>query len=154
MILRKAQEQDIKTLLEFEQGVISAERPFNETLTGSNVNYYDLNYLITSENATLIVAEKNNEIVASGYALIKQIEKDFYSFTKYAYLGFMYVKPEHRGQGINQLIIEELIRWSKENKISEIRLEVYDLNQMAVKAYKKAGFKTLELKMRLQVLES
>ncbi|MEJ5106852.1 GNAT family N-acetyltransferase [Chryseobacterium sp. MYb328] len=151
MVLRKAQEQDLKVLLEFEQAVISAERPFNKTLIGNKVNYYDLNFLITSEDANLIIAEINNEIVASGYAMIKEIERNFYSFKKYAYLGFMYVKPEYRGKGINQKIILELTQWAKEKNISEIRLEAYSSNQKAISAYKKSGFETLEVIMRLQV---
>lgn len=62
----------------------------------------------------------------------------------------MYVKPEHRGKGINKLILDELIKWSKDKDISEIRLEVYDQNEPAVKAYKKAGFESLILTMRLK----
>ncbi|MDH6251070.1 GNAT superfamily N-acetyltransferase [Chryseobacterium sp. H1D6B] len=151
MILREATEQDLKVLLEFEQGVVSAERPFNETLIDGEIHYYDLNALIASKDAALVIAEKNNEIVASGYALIKKPSNNYSNFKEYAYLGFMFVKPEYRGQGINQLILDKLIDWAKSREISEIRLEVYDKNESAVKAYEKAGFESLILTMRLKV---
>ncbi|WP_370899491.1 GNAT family N-acetyltransferase [Chryseobacterium gossypii] len=150
MITREAREQDLDTLLKFEQGIVSAERPFNVTLIDGEIHYYDLLELIKSPDALVVVAEENNEIIGSGYARIKQTEKDYYNFKNFAYLGFMYVKPEHRGQGINKLILDELVAWARSRGISEIRLDVYDQNESAVKAYEKAGFERLLLTMRLK----
>ncbi len=150
MITRQATEQDLEILLEFEQGVVTAERPFNSTLIDGEIHYYDLKSLIQSPEATLIVAEENNEIIASGYALIKKAEKNYYRFKEYAYLGFMYVKPEYRGKGINKVITDELITWAKSRGINEVRLEVYAQNESAIKAYEKAGFEPHILLMRLK----
>ncbi|OCA70828.1 acetyltransferase [Chryseobacterium artocarpi] len=150
MITREATEQDLKILLEFEQGIVTAERPFNSTLINGEIHYYDLSHFITSPDATLIVVEDKDEIVASGYALIRETEKDYYNFKKYAYLGFMFVKPEYRGKGINKIITNELVNWAKSRNISEIRLDVYAQNESAIKAYEKAGFEPLLLTMRLK----
>ncbi|MEG0926432.1 MULTISPECIES: GNAT family N-acetyltransferase [Chryseobacterium] len=150
MITREATKEDLKTLLEFEQGIVFAERPFNSTLIDGEIHYYDLNEFIQSPDATLIVVEDNNEIVASGYALIKKSDKDYNNFKSYAYLGFMYVKPEYRGKGINKLITDELVNWAKSRNISEVRLDVYAQNDSAIKAYEKAGFEPLLLTMRLK----
>ncbi|WP_353959930.1 GNAT family N-acetyltransferase [Chryseobacterium tructae] len=109
-----------------------------------------MNEFIQSPDATLIVVENDDEIVASGYALIKNSEKDYNSFKNYAYLGFMYVKPEYRGKGINKIITDELINWAKSRNISEIRLDVYAENESAVRAYEKAGFEPHLLTMRLK----
>lgn len=150
MILREATEKDLPVLLEFEQGIVTAERPFNETFIDGEIHYYDISSFITSKDALLIVAEENSEIIASGYALIKSSDKDYNNFKTYGYLGFMFVKPEHRGKGINQLILDQLISWSKDQGVSEIRLDVYDKNESAVKAYEKAGFEPFLLTMRLK----
>lgn len=150
MITREATEKDLEILLEFEQGVITAERPFNSTLIEGEIHYYDLKFLIQSPDATVIVAEENNEVIASGYALIKKSEKYYNQFEEYSYLGFMYVKPEHRGKGINKVITDELISWSKSRGISEVRLDVYAQNESAIKAYEKAGFEPHLLTMRLK----
>ncbi|MDR2228431.1 MAG: GNAT family N-acetyltransferase [Flavobacteriaceae bacterium] len=149
--LRHATEGDLPALLEFEQGVVTAERPYNPTLIEGEIHYYNLNSLIDSENAVLFVAEDEENIIASGYALIKNIEKDYYNFDRYAYLGFMYVKPEYRGKGVNKLILDELTNWSRDQGVSEIRLEVYSDNVPAVKAYEKAAFEPLILLMRKKI---
>ncbi|MDQ0067893.1 GNAT family N-acetyltransferase [Chryseobacterium lathyri] len=150
MITRKATEQDLKVLLEFEQGIVSAERPFNSTLMDGEIHYYDLLHLIQAEDSLVLVTEENNEIIASGYARIKKPENNYSNFDRYAYLGFMYVKPEHRGKGVNKLILDELIRWAKSKDISEVRLDVYAQNESAVKAYEKAGFESLLVTMRMK----
>lgn len=148
---REATEEDLKILLEFEQGIVFAERPFNSTLIDGEIHYYDLLQLIKSEEALMLVTEENNEIIASGYARIKKTENDYSNFDEYAYLGFMYVKPEHRGKGVNKLILDELIGWAKAKNISEVRLDVYSQNESAVKAYEKAGFESLLTTMRMKV---
>jgi len=151
MMTREATEEDLKILLEFEQGIVFAERPFNSTLIDGEIHYYDLLQLIKSEEALVLVTEDNNEIIASGYARIKKTENDYSNFDEYAYLGFMYVKPEHRGKGVNKLILDELIGWAKAKNISEVRLDVYSQNESAVKAYEKAGFESLLTTMRMKV---
>lgn len=150
MITREATEQDLPVLLEFEQGIVSAERPFNSTLIDGEIHYYDLLHLIRSEEALVLVTEEENEIIASGYALVKKPGNNYSNFDRYAYLGFMYVKPEHRGKGVNKLILHKLISWAKSKGMSEIRLDVYSQNESAVKAYEKAGFEPLLVTMRMK----
>ena len=40
--IRKATLEDLPYLLKFEQGIIAAERPFDETLVSEKFHYYDL----------------------------------------------------------------------------------------------------------------
>lgn len=148
--VRPARETEIDTLLVFEKGIIEAERPFDESLGSGEIHYYDLLELIRSDRAQVLVAVINSEIVASGYAKIRPGEP-YQKFTEYAYLGFMYVKPAFRGKGINQKILEKLIEWVKNMNISEVRLEVYQENISAKKAYEKAGFKPNLLTMRIEI---
>lgn len=77
--------------------------------------------------------------------------KDYQTFDQYAYLGFMFVKPTFRGQGINKKIIDYLIEWSKSKNISEVRLQVYDANAIAKNSYIKTGFKPVMLEMRMEL---
>ena len=128
--IREALSSEIDILLSLEAGIIEAERPFDSTLKEGIIHYYDLIELIASEKASVIVAEVENEIVGSVYAKILK-GKPYQKFDQYAYLGFMYVKSEFRGQGIYKKIINHLVEWSKSKNISEIRLEVYDENTIA-----------------------
>jgi hypothetical protein len=66
--IRKVQRSDLDKLLEFEQGVITAERPFDKSLKDSEITYYKIEKLMTNENARLVVAEYEGKLVASGYA--------------------------------------------------------------------------------------
>lgn len=148
--IRKAVETEISILLDFEQGIIEAERPFDNTLKEGEIHYYDLIELIKDKNAEVLVAVIDNEIVGSGYAKILTA-KPYQKYSEYAYLGFMYVKPAFRGQGINQKILNGLIDWAKSRNLTEVRLDVYDENKIAQKAYLKAGFKPGLLEMRIEI---
>ncbi len=64
------------------------------------------------------------------------------------YLGFMYVLPELRAQGISGRLLQALMDWGKENGAGEARLDVYSLNESAIRAYEKAGLQGLLLNMR------
>ena len=146
--VRPANNNDLETLLEFEQGVIEAERPFDPTLKAGHIHYYDLNKMINSDDVQLVVAEVDRIIVGSGYARIEK-SKIFYKHSNFAYLGFMYVRPEYRGKGINRKIIDALQTWSLSKNIDELRLEVYYENLPAINAYKKIGFSNYIIEMRL-----
>jgi len=149
-IIRQARENEVDALIEFEQGIVEAERPFDNTLKEGEIHYYDLLALVRSEEAEVLVAVVEDQLVGSGYAKLLDA-KPYQKYKKYAYLGFMYVKPAYRGQGINKLILERLISWAKERNISEVRLQVYDENTSAKNAYRKVGFKPNLLEMRMEI---
>lgn len=147
---RPATLEDLPVLYQFEQGIILAERPFDSTLKPDPINYYDLKAYILSNDVEIIVALDNDVIVSSGYAKIMR-GKPYHMHSKYAYLGFMYVRPEYRGKGIINGITERLKAWAKSKNLNEIRLDVYNDNHSAIKAYEKAGLKKhlVEMRMRL-----
>lgn len=146
-IVRKATLKDLPVLLEFEQGLISAERPMDPSIQDGKISYYDISLFIKNENSDVFVVEKNNKIVASGYAKIIP-DRHYLKHKVYGYLGFMFVPPELRGQGLNKLILDALINWCHERDVYEIRLDVYDVNEPAIKAYEKAGFKPYLINMK------
>lgn len=148
--IREAKIEELETLLEFEQGIVTAERPFNPTLKEGEIHYYDLAKLVESPLSAVFVAELEGELIASGYVLEKEA-KDYLKHERYAYLGFMYVKPEHRGKGVNKELLDALLNWAVKRGLTEVRLEVYSENLSAIKAYEKAGFKSLLLEMRMEV---
>jgi ribosomal protein S18 acetylase RimI-like enzyme len=77
--------------------------------------------------------------------------KPYLQHKQHGYLGFMYVKPEHRGKGINGKIMEALTTWSAGQGVTELRLEVYCLNESAIKAYEKIGFTRHMIEMRMEI---
>ena len=148
--IRKASIVDLGQLLAFEQDLIKTERPFDPTVKPDPVNYYDLKAMLTDQHIEMVVAEVDNKIIASGYARIDR-SKAYSKHSHHAYLGFMYVLPEYRGQGINKKIMDVLINWAAAQNINEFRLDVYNENVSAIKAYEKFGFSKYFLEMRFNL---
>ena len=150
MTFRTAKLSDLPRLYELEQKVVEAERPFNSSIKSESASYYDIESLIENPNSCLLVAEIAEQIIATGYAQIRDSKRSL-NHEQHAYLGFMYVAPEHRGQGLNQQLIDELITWCKSEGIFDFYLDVYLENESAVKAYEKAGFTPTLLEMKLNL---
>lgn len=147
-LIRQAVESDLKTLLQFEQALIEAERPFDPTIRKGSLHYYDLKEFIVNKDAEVLVAVVDGQIVSSGYGIAKAA-RPYLDHKEYAYLGFMYTLPEYRGQGINGKIIETLTTWARGRGLEEVRLTVYDDNAPAIAAYEKVGFKKHIIEMRI-----
>ncbi len=151
--IRTAKPSDLSVLLTFEQAIIESERPFDETIrSGDDVHYYDLESLISSPDAEVVVAELGPKIIGSGYARIETSDP-YLKHREHSYLGFMYVVPEHRGKGINKKIIAALESWSLSKGVTEMQLEVYVENSAAIRAYEKSGYTGLILQMRRELTE-
>jgi len=151
IVIRPASLDDMDTLLDFEKGIMLVERPIDVTIReDGDVHYYDLAALIESPDAEVVVAEQDGELIGSGYAHIVD-SKPYLKHRKHAHLGFMYVKPDHRGKAVNKLIIEALQQWTLSKGVTEMRLEVYHNNPAAIRAYEKVGFMPLLLEMRMEL---
>jgi len=150
MKFRAASLGDLPQLRNLEQKVIEAERPFNSSIKDSGAYYYDIEQLILNEQSYMLVAESQGEIVATGYAKI-MASKPSLSHENHSYLGFMYVKPEYRGQALNKQVAVRLINWSRDNGATDLYLDVYSENDAAIKAYLKAGFSPSIIEMKLSL---
>ncbi len=148
MQFRHATISDIDALLTLEQGVVEAERPFNSVIKAHGARYYDIPDLIASDNSCLLIADVEGSIVATGYVQIRQ-SKSALVHDVHGYLGFMYVAPEYRGQGLNKQMMDRLITWAEGHGVNDFYLDVYSANQSAITAYEKAGFQPSLLEMKL-----
>ena len=106
--------------------------------------------LIASADAEVAVAEIDNTLIGSGFAN-KKASRPYPTPAFHAHLGFMYVVPEFRGRGVNQLVLQHLLDWARRRGLLEIRLTVYPENASAVRAYEKAGFQSHLIEMRRQL---
>jgi GNAT superfamily N-acetyltransferase len=129
--VRIARPEDLPVLLEFEQGVIRAERPMDPMIREGEISYYEVGEFIRSGDAEVYVVECEGQIVASGCVRIKP-DRHYLKHKRMGYLGFMFVSEEYRGKGLN-----------------EVRLDVYQTNASAIRAYEKAGFERHLITMRL-----
>ncbi|WP_298779703.1 GNAT family N-acetyltransferase [uncultured Polaribacter sp.] len=150
LYFRTATIEDLKILLEFEQGVIEAEKPLDPFLASGELFYYNIPELISAKHIHLIVAVVNKELVGSGYLRIEN-SRQYHKNPKHGYIGFMYVKPAFRGQKISSKILENLKTWAKEQELKELRLDVYNNNIGALKAYENFGFGKSLVNMRMDI---
>jgi len=150
MEYREAKLGDLPKLLEIEQYIVDAERPFNTHIKSGSPTYYDINELIRSSDSMVMLGVEQGEIVATGYAQIRQ-SKDSLEHEFHSYLGFMYVSPDFRGKRINGEIIEQIKSWSLKKGINHLYLDVYAENTAAMKAYQKVGFDPCLLEMKLSL---
>lgn len=150
--IRSAQKSDLPTLLRFEQGIVTAERPYDHTLKPDPISYYDIAAMLDAPDSEVAVAELNGQLIGSGYAQRKAsrhyLEPEFHAF-----IGFLYVDPNYRGQGVNQKVLDHLFEWARQNNLPEIHLTVYPDNAPAIRAYEKVGFKPYIMEMRLNLDE-
>ncbi len=148
--IRIATADDLAILYEFEQGIIAVERPFDPTLKDGLIHYYDIAAMIEDEKTHVLVACYEQQIIASAYGQIREA-KPYLKHSAFLYMGFMFVLDSFRGKGVNKLIINALFEWAKSNNIHECRLDVYDDNPSAIRAYEKAGFKKHLINMRIGI---
>lgn len=146
--IRPANLNDLPMLLEFQQGVVDWERPYDPTIANDPVFYYDIKNLILDKEAIALVATVDGRPIACGIGMEKDA-RHYLRHKTYAYLGLMFTHPDYRGQGINAKIIEALKTWAEKKGLKEIRLTVYEENHLAIKAYEKMGFKKHISEMRL-----
>jgi len=119
-------------------------------LKRDHINYYDITDLILSPSIELAVAEIDGQLVGCGYAKILEA-KAWHNFDQYAYLGFMYTLPQHRGKGINPMLISNLKDWCKSKGVYNLSLDVYHNNPGAIRAYEKVGFEPRLVEMRIDI---
>lgn len=150
VVVRPATLSDLRDLKAFMQQLVDAERPFNSTLKEGEIVYYDIEELIADQKTVLMVADCDGRLIGCGYAQIRTA-KEYVKHQSYGYLGFMFVDPEFRGKGIGALLLANLKKWILSQGVTEVRLDVYDENEAAVRAYHKAGFKKLISTMRCDI---
>jgi ribosomal protein S18 acetylase RimI-like enzyme len=148
--IRRATIADLPKLAEFLQFLVAAERPFDPTLKEGEIFYYDIKEFISDNKTELLVIDYNQQIIGCGYAQIRSA-KPYQNHELFGYLGFMYVSPEFRGNGLNNLLLDDLKKWVLSQGITEIRLEVYSENEAAIRAYEKADFKQILTTMRCDI---
>ncbi|WP_286233492.1 GNAT family N-acetyltransferase [Thalassotalea sediminis] len=139
LTLRTATLNDIPVLKSLEQGVISAEKPFEACFKNEPVIYYDLVDLIESDESTLVVACKGNEIIASGYVKIKAA-KPYLQHRFLGYVGFIFVHAQYRGKRIVEQVLQALEDWCVVQGVNVLHLDVFAENTSAIRAYEKFGF--------------
>ena len=87
--------------------------------------------LVNDKNAVARVGIIDSEIVCY---------YSFYNICNEGNVNNLAVKSDYRGKGIGNLLIEDMLKTSKDIKLSALTLEVNVNNTVAIALYKKYGF--------------
>lgn len=138
---------DLATLNQFQDGIIQAEADYIPRRQKQRYRYYDLALLLDDPDTRIIVAEREGKLVGSGYVQ-KRPSKAYLDHTHHGYIGFIYTRPECRGQGIAKSVLAALTTEAKDMGLDELRLDVFADNRTAIATYEAAGFTPNLLEMR------
>jgi len=108
--------------------------------------------IIEDKKSLFIVLEIENKVI--GFLLAYEEEKGHLPFHKkrrYLVLDNIVVDEKYQKNGYGQKLLDYLLEYSKENKYSDILLNVYCFNEKAIKLYEKYGFKKLTQDMILKL---
>ena len=96
-------------------------------------DYLEDLWLCEEPDGRLFLVEVDGKI--AGTISLRKIREDCGEIKR------MYVRPKFRGDNLGDLMIEEVIRVSKENGYSKLYLDTAHFMSSAVSLYKKFGFK-------------
>ncbi len=151
-MIRKAQNKDvdrINELLYQVQKVHSDKRP---DIFQSGKKKYDskqISEIINNENTPVFVAVDDNDTVL-GYAfcIFETVENHPSLTTRQTlYIDDLCVDEKLRGKKIGTKLYEYVLQFAKENGCNNITLNVWCLNESAMKFYEKCGLTPLKITM-------
>ena len=119
--------------------LIRDEITYNKNIDPTFVvkNYFENLYM--KDNNLLLIAVENNNI--SGYIFVREIKEE--GFKNVMLIDGLYVNEEYRNQGIASKLIEESLKWIKEQGSEAVKIKVMSDNIKAVNLYQKFGFTEL-----------
>ncbi|WP_242220533.1 GNAT family N-acetyltransferase [Bacillus cereus group sp. BfR-BA-01380] len=140
-IVRTGKIEDAEALLDIQKAVvsegeflISVSEEFNKT---SSQQKEWVQNILESENETLIVAEKDGEVV--GW-IVFEMTKNRKRLSHTGSFG-MLIRKGHRELGIGKMLLKTLLEWAEKNPfIEKVSLGVFSTNHRAISLYKKMGF--------------
>ncbi|MGK7955377.1 MAG: GNAT family N-acetyltransferase [Crocosphaera sp.] len=137
--LKQGKTQDKARLLKFME--LTYEELFPEQLNFSHLSNTVEQYLSSKTPLWWIEYQSPNqsklEIVAGLWmgTGIDQVSGD-----RYGHIFLIYVKPNHRRQGLATTLIQQGQQWVQEQGYHQMGLQVFARNQAALKLYNKLGF--------------
>ena len=113
---------------------------------------------VKNMDGKIFIAEEKDQIIGFIQGVIIEHEKGadtFYDLThnpsKEGWVGLLFVKPEYRGGGTGQQLLNEMKNYFISKNCTSIRLLVLSDNKHAIAVYEKNGFMRHDLEMILKL---
>ncbi|MGE7763251.1 N-acetyltransferase family protein [Peribacillus sp. NPDC097895] len=140
-LVRTGRIEDAVAILEIQKSVVSEGKfliaypeEFNRT---SSQQKEWVQSILNNEKETLIVAEKDGEVV--GW-IVFETNKNRKRLSHTGSFGMM-IRKGYRELGIGGMLLKALLDWAEKNPmIEKVSLAVFSTNHRAISLYKKMGF--------------
>lgn len=151
--IRLATLDDIEQLTNLR--ILQQHEDWGSEYTDYDSNFYNrtlnaLDDFLSCESGVIFIAEIKGEIIATcglqKINMLPQCNDD----GKYGYIFNVFTVKEYRKQGIQSMLIEKVLKYSKEMGFTEIKLETD--SEIAINLYKKFGFEHDTLFMSKEIL--
>lgn len=133
MLIRKIKKSDVEFIIDLMNEGLKYNKKYDPQLyTGvSDKDFRDkINQL--NSNSLILVAEDRGTIVGYILGLMKE---------KTGIIGDLVVSRKYRRKGIGKRLTNSMIKYFKENGCTKSKLNVFEKNTTAIKAYSRYGFK-------------
>lgn len=152
MVIRRAQEKDMPDILKLLSQVLEVHHIGRPDLFKGGVRKYtdsELTELIKDESKPIFVGVDESERVL-GYAFcvfIQHVNDNILTDIKTLYIDDLCVDEEIRGQHVGKLLYEYVLKFAKEQGCYNVTLNVWALNEGAMKFYEACGLKPQKIGM-------
>lgn len=152
MIIRRALETDMPDILKLLSQVLEVHHQGRPDLFKGGVRKYtdsELTELIKDESKPIFVGVDESERVL-GYAFcvfIQHVNDNILTDIKTLYIDDLCVDEEIRGQHVGKQLYEYVLKFAKEQGCYNVTLNVWALNEGAMKFYEACGLKPQKIGM-------
>ncbi len=152
MLIRRAKESDMPGINNLLRQVLMVHHNGRPDLFKANAKKYtdeQLAELIKDDTKPIFVCVDEEETVL-GYAFCvwqQHINNEILTDIKTLYIDDLCVDENRRGQHIGKSLYEHVLAYAKENKFYNVTLNVWSLNENAMKFYEACGLKPQKVGM-------
>lgn len=154
MIIRRAEKNDIEGINRLLNQVLEVHHKGRPDIFKGNTKKYndsELLEIINDDERPIFVAVDENNYV-SGYAFLvyqQHINNNILTDIKTLYIDDLCVDENVRGQHIGTKLYEYVLDFAKKNGFYNVTLNVWSLNESAMKFYEKCGLKPQKVGMEV-----
>ncbi len=152
MTIRKATKKDIPKIMDLLMQIHDLHARCRPDIFVPNIPKYspdEVEKIMGKETSPIFVSvDENDEVLGYAFCLIKHNEGGI-SLTniKTMFLDDLCVDEKHRGQGIGKALVDYVASVAKEYGCYNMTLNVWNLNDGAVRFYEKCGMKPMKTVM-------
>lgn len=145
MKIRRASKEDIQDINRLLRQVLMVHHDGRPDIFKPNAKKYtdeELVKIIDSDNAPVFVAVEDNGKDVLGYAFCMFVcheNSEILTNIKTLYIDDLCVDETIRGRGIGKSLYEHVLRYAKEVGCYNVTLNVWSLNEDAMRFYEKCG---------------